>query len=139
MKPCDCNFNSEIANIIDPKKGTNNKISIHDYLNDIKLQQKVENKELILSCENGNELIKYRSDKRKCHFKHKSPYFHITEGMTQWHINWDFEKKEVIFKEIDRIADAVVDNNILEFQHSRYSSDAITERTTDYLSIKKDV
>jgi hypothetical protein len=65
-KKCDCEFDSQIAyvvnNITDEPEYY---VSIIDYLKSKKLQKKIKEKEQFLVCEDGNELVKYESNKKK--------------------------------------------------------------------------
>ncbi len=132
---CNCNFNSQFAYIIDnindePK----NKIKISDYLLNNKLKIEVNDMQKFLVCDNGNELIKYESSKKRCHFKHKNSC-----GMTLWHKNWQ-TKFDIIEEPIgQRIADAIIDNNVIEFQHSYISLNEVKQRGIDYLEYHKNL
>lgn len=86
---CDCDFDSQIAYVID-KIGDEpiNFISIFDYLKSKSFRKKIETKEKFLVCENGNELIKNESNNKKSHFKHK---VYNNSEMSEWHKNWQNE------------------------------------------------
>lgn len=127
---CECDFDSQIAYIVEkindePIKTT----TIIDYLNDKNLQSKVNNNELFLVCVKGNELIKYQSNIKKCHFKHKNVG---DNPMSEWHRDWQ-ECFDITEEPIgNRRADAMVGNKILEFQHSRITKEEINSRTNNY-------
>ena len=70
---CDCHFDSEFAYYNDEK------IHISDYL---KNKSNYEDK---LLCENGNELHKYESETRKCHFQHKFHQHIENNKIIEWH------------------------------------------------------
>ena len=127
---CECNFNSQFAYLVKKfSDAPTDSITITGYLEDKKLQQKVKNGEAFLVCESGNELIKYQSDKKKSHFKHKN----IGDNpMSEWHRGWQecFENTEKAIG--NRRADAVVNNKILEFQYSRITTKNIDDRTKNY-------
>lgn len=137
MDICNCNFNSQYAYIVkDNYDKLNNKISIEDYLKDDKLKDLVKKKKKFLACENMEELILCESEKIKSYFKHKN----CESGsglMTKWHKEWEshFENSEIYFG--NRRADAVVDNKVLEFQHSNISKEEIDNRSNDYNSYNK--
>lgn len=127
---CDCVFDSQIAYLV-KKMDENpiNSITIIEYLQNKDLQKKVNNSELFLVCKKKNELIKYESEIRKSHFRHKNM---SDNPMSEWHKNWQecFELTEVIIG--NRRADAVVKKNVLEFQYSRISTVDIDNRTKNY-------
>jgi hypothetical protein len=127
---CTCKNDSAFAYIIDNINDEPiNKINIQDYLSNSKL---FKNKFLV--CKNKNELIKYESKKKKSHFKHKN-----SNGTTEWHLNWQ-NKFDITEEHIGcRIADAVINNNVIEFQHSYISLNEVTQRSIDYLSQNKNI
>lgn len=129
---CDCNFNSQYAYIVkDNYDELNYKISIEDYLKDDKLKELVKKKKKFLACENMEELILCESEKIKSYFKHKN--CESSSGlMTEWHKEWEshFENSEICIG--NRRADAVINDKVLEFQHSNISKDEINERCNDY-------
>ena len=70
---CNTNFQSQYAYIVKSLEETpTEQISIKKYLKDQILQKKISNSKRFLVCKHGHNLIKYKSDKRKSHFKHKS-------------------------------------------------------------------
>jgi hypothetical protein len=112
---CNCNFNSSFAYIVN---------NIDDELKDKK----------ILVCSNVNILIKYESKIKKSYFKHKN-----NSTMTEWHKNWQ-DNFEITEQHIgNRIADAVIDNIVIEFQHSYISYDEVLNRGINYESNKKSI
>ena len=130
---CNCNFNSLFAYIVNNiDEEPINKINISDYLLDNILISEINYATKFLVCKNNNELIKYESIKRKSHFRHKN-----SNGMTEWHKNWQ-NKFNIIEEHIgNRIADAIVHDNVIEFQHSYISIDEVKQRGIDYLSYNK--
>ena len=57
--------------------------------------------------------------------------------MTEWHKNWQ-NKFDIIEEHIgDRIADAVIDDNVIEFQHSYISINEVKERGINYIQHNK--
>ena len=130
---CNCNFNSSFAYIInnindEPKY----KIHISDYLANEQLKNDINQNKKILVCSNKNILIKYESDITQSYFKHKCT-------MTDWHKNWQ-DNFEITEKHIGkRIADAVVGNNVIEFQHSYILENEVLERGMDYKSNGYDI
>ena len=130
---CDCNFDSSFAYIIN-NIGDEliNKINISDYLSNKSLQTEISEMKKFLVCENNNILIKYKSNKKKSHFKHKN-----SNGTTKWHKDWQ-KKFETTEERIEnRIADAIVHDNVIEFQHSYISKEEVGQRGIDYLSYNK--
>lgn len=74
---------------------------------------------------------------KRSHFKHKNDL--STNGMCEWHKNWQ-SNFEIIEEPIgNRFADACVDNIVLEFQHSRISKNLIDERKLNYDNNKKEL
>lgn len=130
-KKCYCNFDSQIAFVVENKSDDPiNYILISSYLKSKKYQKKIKKKELYLVCENGNELIKYESDEKKSHFKHKN--CSCVNEMTEWHRKWQNEFDEIEILIGNRFADAVVNDYVLEFQHSSISKDLVIERNKNY-------
>lgn len=133
MNKCDCYFDSQYAYIVrklNDEVLEENKITIVEYLENEKLQRKVKKLKRYLVCLNGNELIKYESNLKRSHFKHKNDP--NGEGMCEWHKNWQ-SHFEITEKPIgNRFADACVDNIVLEFQHSRIPKNLIDERKLNY-------
>jgi len=129
---CDCNFNSNFAYLSDMNKIKiqDEPISITNFLKDKKIQTKVKKGVYILLCENNNELIKHKSEKKKSYFYHKNIDFE--NEMTKWHREWqeNFDENEVHIG--TRWADAKVGNNILEFQYSYILEDTVYERSKNY-------
>jgi competence CoiA-like predicted nuclease len=126
---CNCNFDSSFAYIINNIEDEPiNKINISDYLLNDLLKTEISDATKFLVCKNNNELIKYESIKKKSHFKHKN-----SNGMTEWHKNWQ-NKFDIVEEHIgNRIADAIVHDNVIEFQHSYISIDEVKQRGIDYL------
>lgn len=135
-KKCNCNFDSQIAYVVKNKKDKpKNSILISSYLKNKELQTKISEKELYLVCENGNKLKKYRS--RKSHFKHKN--CSCDNEMSEWHKRWQNEFDEIEISIGNRFADAVVNDYVLEFQHSPISKDLVMERNKNYESNNKKI
>jgi hypothetical protein len=130
---CNCNFDSSFAYIINNIEDEPiNKINISDYLLNDLLKTEISDATKFLVCKNNNELIKYESIKKKSHFKHKN-----SNGMTEWHKNWQ-NKFDIVEEHIgNRIADAIVHDNVIEFQHSYISIDEVKQRGIDYLAYNK--
>lgn len=132
---CNCDFDSQIAYIVDePYFETVNKITITEYLNNKKLQKEIKNELKYLVCKENNILIKYKSNIKKSHFKHKDFMYN---GMTEWHKNWQNNFKNTEITIGNRIADAVVNNNVLEFQHSKISKELVNARSINYSDYNK--
>ena len=127
---CNCNFDSSFAYIVNNiNDDIKDKIYISDYLSNEILKNDVNENKKLLVCSNKNILIKYESKISKSYFKHKS-----NSIMTIWHKNWQdsFEKTEQHIG--NRIADAVIDNMVIEFQHSYISVSEVSKRCIDYNS-----
>lgn len=133
MNNCNCYFDSQcayIVNQLNDKVIEENTTTIIEYLNNEKLQKKVKENKCFLVCSNRNELIKYKSNIKISHFKHKSAP--NGDGMSEWHKNWQ-SYFEITEKSIgNRFADACVNNKVLEFQHSKISKNLIDERKLNY-------
>ena len=127
---CNCNFNSSFAYIInnindEPK----DKIHISDYLSNEQLKNDINQNKKMLVCSNKNILIKYESTITHSYFKHKS-----NSIMTEWHKNWQ-NNFEITEQHIgNRIADAVIDKTVIEFQHSYILENEVSNRGIDYKS-----
>ena len=133
---CTCYFESIYAYLVNNLKDTLiDKIYIHEYLGDEKLQNEIKTKSKFLVCMNKNELTKYESEqKNQYFFRHKSAKY-----MTMWHKNW---QDEFIDNEIhigDRYADAIVNNIVLEFQHSEIDQDLVIKRQLNYTNHNKEL
>jgi hypothetical protein len=140
MNKCDCYFDSQYAYIVrelNDEVLEENKITIVEYLENEKLQRKVKKLKRYLVCLNRNELIKYESNLKRSHFKHKNEP--NGEGMCEWHKNWQ-SNFEITEEHIgNRFADACVDNIVLEFQHSRIPKNLIDERKLNYDNHNKEL
>lgn len=140
MNNCTCFFDSQYAYIVRKLEDQileEDKITIVEYLENEKLQKKVKNKERYLVCLNGNELIKYESNIKRSHFKHKNDP--NGDGMSEWHKNWQ-DNFEITEEPIgNRYADACVNNLVLEFQHSRIPKNLIDERKLNYDNHNKEL
>lgn len=136
-----CNHDSTsyafLTNKIDDRVSeTTKKININDFLNNIDMQNDVKNNKKFLKCKNGHTLIKYKSDIKKSHFKHKDVHISFE---SEWHSEWkkNFEKTEKLIPknknmEKERYADVVIGKRTFEFQHSEYSKCEINERSNDH-------
>ena len=89
----------------------------------------------------GNEVIRKLGTKNNHHFAHKNYRYCDTwhENKTEWHKKWQslFSKdnQEVIITLQDEkhIADVLINNVIIEFQHSTMSEDNFISRNKFYL------
>jgi len=134
---CKCDFDTQMAYITENKTDTpRNQITIVEFLKDKTLHEKLKRGNIRLVCKENNELIKYESEIRRSHFKHKN---FLYNDMSEWHREWQshFENQEVAIG--NRFADAVVDNKVLEFQHSRIPKEVITARTKNYKEHNKEL
>lgn len=96
------------------------------------------NRSDVLKCINGHNLCCANGEKVKHYFRHVNPSDCINH-MTVWHREWQshFEITEVEFKNVDdqiknRRADIVLDNTIIEIQHSPITEDEVNDRKHDY-------
>lgn len=114
---CDCNFSSDTGYI------ENDKISISEYFNNMDLYK---NKNIV--CENNVSLVPCNGEKVKPYFKHKSP----SNNMCDWHKEWQskFEQSEVRIGNC--IADSVLNNYVIEFQHSEIKEEVVKNRNENY-------
>jgi hypothetical protein len=105
---CNCYFDSSFAYVINNINDEPiNKINIIDYLSNELLQTDIIEKKKILVCKNKNELIKYKSENIKSHFKHKN-----YNGMTEWHKTWQNKFDTIEFQIDNRRADAIINDYI---------------------------
>ena len=131
MTSCDCIFDSQYAYVINKNSDNlinNNLITIVEYDNNKdNIQEKVNNKKKILVCYNKNELIFVKqSDKQRAYFRHNNC---IHEDMSEWHKNWQNNFEYIEQRIGNRYADALINNIVLEFQHSKISNILITPKT----------
>jgi hypothetical protein len=132
-----CNFNSEFAYILNNKDDELVElINISDYLKNKNLQKEIKNGAKYLFCQERHELIKYESITkiRKDHFKHKINKY---GSMTDWHKEWQSNFKNIEVHIGNNIVDALVNNNILEFQHSYISEEDINNRKNNAINNNK--
>ena len=133
MTKCLCNNNSEYAYILKNKNDEPiNKITILNYIQNKELQNEIKTGDKYLVCKEKHDLIKYESLIKKCHFKHKS-----ISLITDWHKDWqnNFEQKEIPIG--NHIADVIVDNIIIEFQHSYISKEDVVSRNENSINNNK--
>jgi len=122
-----CKINSEYAYILNNMNDKINEIiNIDDYLKDKDLQNEIKNKNKYIVCKDKHELIKYESKIKKCHFKHKT-----ISLMTDWHKEWQSYFKHIEIPIGNNIADVLINDNIIEFQHSYISKEDIEDRYTN--------
>jgi len=128
-----CKFNSEYAyilnNINDQMSET---INIKDFIKNKELQNEIKNKKKFLVCKEKHELIKYESKIKKCHFKHK-----INNPMTDWHKEWQSYFEQIEIQIGNNIADVLIDDKIIEFQHSYISKQDVEERNLNAINNNK--
>ena len=132
---CSCFFSPPYAYIVnnlsdDPIE----QITIYDYLKNEQLQHLINKKKKYLVCKNKNELSKYQSQKNDSSFRHKTAKY-----MTQWHKDWQskFELNELAIGNC--YADAVINNIVLEFQHSEIKSELVITRQKNYINHNKEL
>jgi len=129
---CNSGFQSKYAFI------ENKNIHIYDYINEYSKN----NKNHLLKCSKGHELICINGKIKKPHFRHKNIDDIGDEKMTLWHCEWqgNFPNTEIYFPKIndkqikDRRADALLIEHkiVIEFQHSKISYDEVFNRKCDY-------
>jgi len=132
-----CKFNSEYAYILNIMSDEINEIiNIKDFLKNKDLQNEIRNKNKFIVCKEKHELIKYESHIKKSHFKHKNNN-PDPNPMTDWHKEWQshFKQKEIPIG--NNIADVLMDDRIIEFQHSYISSEDVEERYNNAINNKK--
>lgn len=128
-----CKHDSKFAFIISNNNTElNNLITIEDYLLNKNLQNEIKNKEKMIVCKEKHELIKYESKIRNSHFKHK-----INNPMTDWHKEWqqNFNQKEIQIG--NHKADVLINNIIIEFQHSYISKEDVESRNDNSINNNK--
>ena len=113
----------------------NRLINVNDY--------KIDKNNNIL-CKNNHQLIFIDGKKVKKYFRHKNKDdLYINSKMTDWHKNWQihFEHTEIPFDKLneaqikDRRCDILIDDYIIEIQHSKQSEDEVNNRYNDYTTI----
>ena len=109
-------------------------ITIDNYVNNKQMQSDIKDKKIYIKCENNHILYGYISTIVSSHFTHNN---NLYNSETKWHKDWKskFELTEIQLRTDgvnDRIADAIVNQNSLEFQHSHRTRDEIKERTDDH-------
>jgi hypothetical protein len=132
---CTCYFESSYAYLVsDVNDDPTNKIYIHEYLSNDILQDEIKKKNKFLVCKNKNELTKYESEQKNQYlFRHKTATY-----MTQWHKRWQDEfGKDTEIHIGDRYADAIVNEYVLEFQHSDIEEDVVIKRQQNYTNHNK--
>jgi hypothetical protein len=123
------NYNTENAYV------NNNLVNVKDY---------IINKNNEILCKNNHQLIFVDGKKVKKYFRHKnSDDLYINSKMTDWHKNWQipFEHTEIPFNKLneaqikDRRCDILIDDYIIEIQHSKQTEDEVNNRFHDYTTI----
>jgi hypothetical protein len=125
----DCG-NTQFAYILDHIDGSLTKIiSINDYLS-----KREELKDKLLVCKNKHRLIACECTIKQSYFRHYKENL-----MSNWHKNWQklFEHTEITIGH--NRADAVVGNNILEFQYSHISKNDVKNRYDNSLKHNKEL
>lgn len=147
---CNISFYTHISYIVQNKDDkitdSTDIIKIDDYLKNNILQEEIKNGKKFLVCKNNHELIKYKSEIRKSHFRHKNSDDTGGQPMTEWHANWQsyFKNTEVNFPRLlngikNRRADVVIGDYVLEFQHSMISKNEVENRCKDYMLHNKKI
>jgi hypothetical protein len=133
QETCICKFNSQKARVIDNTGKFIQIITINQYIDNKELQSDISSGKKKIVCELGNVLIKVQpTQKIKPYFKHKTDI--CDNKMSAWHIDWQsrFDNTEIPIGG-RRTADVVVNQTILEFQHSPLSPDNVKHRSHDYI------
>ena len=147
---CNWNWQSRWAYIVDSPTTDISGMEptgIHEYLKNEDFKALVKQKKKFIICPNGHVLTKYESDFKADHFKHiSSDDINHSSTMTNWHTKWQgyFKCTEVEHRKQDggfsnRRADAVVRDQVIEFQHSHISKNEVNQRMHDYGLHKKNV
>ena len=149
---CNNNFQSNYAYITSNndkyQQYDGKEIDVSRYKNNKQLQDIVKRKEITLCCKNGHSLYFYDSTKVTPHFKHNNSSAESGGPMTNWHSSWqgrftnfDLEVKHRKVQGCirNRIADVLIRNIVLEFQHSPIKQSEVDERTSDYRYHKRNV
>ena len=143
---CNNNYVSQFAYIAE-EVGTvsDSQVNIKDYLKNIPMMEKVNNKTKVLVCQKGHELEV--EPEKLSHFIHK--HKEDTGGnMSEWHAYWQglfrHECREVYHKEMlgshtNRKADILIYNNVLEIQHSNIQKQEVENRNHDYTLHNREV
>lgn len=123
-----CGFNTISAYI------NNNLINANDY---------IINKNNKILCDKNHELIFVNANKRIKYFRHKNTedMTGLHEGMIEWHKNWQiqFDHVEIPFTNTnqikDRRCDILIDDYVIEIQHSQQTKEETNDRYHDYTII----
>lgn len=142
---CNVNFQSQYAYVTSsppsqrPIQRCDEVVNIKNYLTNHELRQQVKQQTKFLVCKNGHSLVKVKSEKKKCHFRHLRRSDVGGEPMTEWHASWQgcFVNTEIRHSKLEgsyknRCADVLEGNNVIEFQHSPISPTEVQERQHDY-------
>jgi hypothetical protein len=108
-------------------------------LNNISTQLEVKRQELQLICGNGNALFKCKHNTRRSYFRHKGQSNANYNEMSEWHKKWQSYFSQIEVKIGNRVADVVVNDNVLEFQHSNISKELVDARKDNYKLHKKNL
>jgi hypothetical protein len=125
LEKCDSNINSRVA-LVD-----NIEVSAKNFNRDIHKNPK---------CSKGHELVHVNSEERVKYFRHKNSADCHSSGTGEWHSEWQshFLNTEISFPKIndnqisDRRADVVVNDIVLELQHSNITQTEVNNRNADY-------
>ena len=105
----------------------------------IHISKYTKNKKYKLRCQRGHELVAVKGKKNKQHFRHKNSSDVGGSPMTNWHCEWQghFPITEVEFKKKEgqiklRRADILINDFILEIQHSKIDDANVICRDHDY-------
>ena len=128
---CNMNFQSQFAKV------EGQTVNIHQYM-------KSDKKAYCIN--NNHELIAVQGSYNKWHFRHLNSSDCCKQKMSYWHAEWqgNFENTEVSFKQItdqnkERRADVVVNDFIIEIQHSCIEKEEVLNRNHDYALHNKKV
>lgn len=128
---CNMNFQSQFAKV------EGQTVNIHQYMKSDKKAYCVNN---------NHELIAVQGSYNKWHFRHLNSSDCCKQKMSYWHAEWqgNFENTEVSFKQIndqikERRADVVVNDFIIEIQHSCIEKEEVLNRNHDYALHNKKV
>ena len=147
---CKEDFNAKYAYVLDQNDSTihenSKKIYIEEYLNNTLLKLEVKSKQKCLVCKRGHLLKQYDSTERSRHFQHINAHdINMSEWHSEWQTNFPLHTREQELKKKnnlqirDRRADVLLDNKVIEFQHSNITSKEVQERQKDYTLHNKEI
>ena len=133
---CDCNLKSDSAFILTDKDDEPiDQIYTTDLILNNILKDKIAKSKLFLVCTNSFELIICRTSITDLHFRHR---YEFDNKISNWHLNWQLNFYK--YMEIDigsNRADILINDLIIEFQHSKIEIVDINNRYTNAKNFNK--